>query len=202
MQGGVTVTTVAVGSHGILRQPDDAEHRHAHRAANTTSSTTPTRCRRFTSARPAASPGRWSTSRTRRSARGSRRSTKSCKGFDDTFPPVSGFVLTSVKENSLVDVILTSPRADRAGERDDPGRVDVRPGQGGRVHHRRRPALGERLDRLGRIRPLLQPDGPLVDAADAATRASSPSPPTCKAARRASSSRRSTRTMSFSTTRR
>jgi uncharacterized membrane protein/Mg-chelatase subunit ChlD len=31
------------------------------------------------------------------------------QGLGDSFPPVSGFVLTSVKENSLVDVILTSP---------------------------------------------------------------------------------------------
>jgi uncharacterized membrane protein/Mg-chelatase subunit ChlD len=31
------------------------------------------------------------------------------QGLGDTFPAVSGFVLTSVKENSLVDVILTSP---------------------------------------------------------------------------------------------
>lgn len=31
------------------------------------------------------------------------------QGLGDSFPPISGFVLTSVKENSLVDVILTSP---------------------------------------------------------------------------------------------
>lgn len=31
------------------------------------------------------------------------------RGMGDEFPPVSGFVLTSVKENSLVDVVLTSP---------------------------------------------------------------------------------------------
>jgi uncharacterized membrane protein len=31
------------------------------------------------------------------------------QGLDKTLPPVSGFVLTSVKENSLVDVILRSP---------------------------------------------------------------------------------------------
>ncbi len=31
------------------------------------------------------------------------------QGLGDAFPPVSGFVLTSVKENSLVDVVLTSP---------------------------------------------------------------------------------------------
>lgn len=31
------------------------------------------------------------------------------QGLGDSFPPVKGFVLTSVKENSLVDVILTSP---------------------------------------------------------------------------------------------
>ena len=31
------------------------------------------------------------------------------QGLGNTFPPMSGFVLTSVKENSLVDVILTSP---------------------------------------------------------------------------------------------
>ena len=59
----------------------------------------------------------------------------------DTFPPVSGFVLTSVKENSLVDVILTSPLPSRGAEFDDPGRVDVRPGQDSGLHHRRRPAL-------------------------------------------------------------
>lgn len=31
------------------------------------------------------------------------------QGLPDSFPPVSGFVLTTVKENSLVDVILRSP---------------------------------------------------------------------------------------------
>ena len=31
------------------------------------------------------------------------------QGLGDAFPAVSGFVLTSVKENSLVDVMLTSP---------------------------------------------------------------------------------------------
>ena len=31
------------------------------------------------------------------------------QGLGKTFPPISGFVLTSVKENSLVDVILRSP---------------------------------------------------------------------------------------------
>jgi uncharacterized membrane protein/Mg-chelatase subunit ChlD len=31
------------------------------------------------------------------------------QGLGETFPAVSGFVLTSVKENSLVDVVLTSP---------------------------------------------------------------------------------------------
>ena len=31
------------------------------------------------------------------------------QGLGDEFPPISGFVLTSVKENSLVDVVLTSP---------------------------------------------------------------------------------------------
>ena len=31
------------------------------------------------------------------------------QGLGDTFPEISGFVLTSVKENSLVDVVLTSP---------------------------------------------------------------------------------------------
>jgi uncharacterized membrane protein/Mg-chelatase subunit ChlD len=31
------------------------------------------------------------------------------RGLGNTFPPVSGFVLTSVKVNSLVDVVLTSP---------------------------------------------------------------------------------------------
>jgi hypothetical protein len=31
------------------------------------------------------------------------------QGFDEVFPPVNGFVLTSVKENPLVEVILRSP---------------------------------------------------------------------------------------------
>lgn len=31
------------------------------------------------------------------------------QGLGNQFPPISGFVLTSVKENSLVDVVLTSP---------------------------------------------------------------------------------------------
>lgn len=36
------------------------------------------------------------------------------QGLDGVFPPVSGFVLTSVKENSLVEVVLRSPRPSEA----------------------------------------------------------------------------------------
>ena len=88
------------------------------------------------------------------------------QGLEDTFPPVSGFVLTSVKENSLVEVILRSPLPTEAQNSTILAAWTYGLGKTRGVHDRRRPAVDHRLDRLGRVRSLLQPDGPLVDAAD------------------------------------
>ena len=87
--------------------------------------------------------------------------------------------------------------ADRPGQ-PGAGPLDLRPGPLGRVHLRRRPALGEDLARLAKLRRLLVAGDPLVDAAgrprqpDARTSAAS------KGGSR-SSSTRSTRTTSSST---
>ena len=88
------------------------------------------------------------------------------QGIREPLPPLRGFVMTTVKENPLVEVALLSPDPPRSRERDDPGQLDLRAGPHGGVHHRRRAPLGQRLDRLGELRQVLQPDDPLVDAAD------------------------------------
>ena len=62
----ITVTTVAVGSHGPAGSPTMQNIADADAAASITSSTTPTRCRRFFSGRRGGLPGRWCTSRSRR----------------------------------------------------------------------------------------------------------------------------------------
>ena len=107
-QGGVTVTTVAVGSHGpagsvtlqnianqlggkyyIVNNPNALPkifQREARRIARPL----------VYEPNPPISPGLV----TRHEI---------VQGLPDSFPPVSGFVLTTVKENSLVDVILRSP---------------------------------------------------------------------------------------------
>ncbi len=55
---GVTISTVAVGAHGPAESRLLSRHCGGGRAESTTRSTTPAACRGFSSARPAASPGR------------------------------------------------------------------------------------------------------------------------------------------------
>ncbi|MEX0612383.1 MAG: glutamine amidotransferase, partial [Pirellulales bacterium] len=107
-QGGVTVTTVAVGSHGILGSQvmrDIATQTggkyYEVRSANALPKIYQREARRIArplvyEPNPPVSPGVTSQH-------------EIVQGLADSFPPISGFVLTSVKENSLVDVILTSP---------------------------------------------------------------------------------------------
>ncbi|HEY3392146.1 MAG TPA: VWA domain-containing protein, partial [Lacipirellulaceae bacterium] len=108
VDGGVTVTTVAVGSHGILGS--QVMQNIAKRTkgkyyvvsnANALPKIYQREARRiarplFYEPNPAVSPRLVSQH-------------EIVQGLPDNFPLVSGFVLTSVKENSLVDVILTSP---------------------------------------------------------------------------------------------
>ena len=106
--GGVTVTTVAVGSHGILGS------REMRRIATFTGG-------KYYEVKNANALPKIYQREARRIARPlvfepnppvSPRITSQhemVQGLEDAFPPISGFVLTSVKENSLVDVILTSP---------------------------------------------------------------------------------------------
>jgi hypothetical protein len=108
VDGGITVTTVAVGSHGILGS------REMRKIAVTTGG-------KYYEVRNANALPKIYQREARRIARPlvfepnppvSPRITlqhEIVQGLDDSFPPISGFVLTSVKENSLVDVILTSP---------------------------------------------------------------------------------------------
>ena len=106
--GGVTVTTVAVGSHGPAGSP------------TLQNIATPTGGKYYVVNNANALPKIFQRE-ARRIARplvyepnppvSPRITTQHeiVQGLGDAFPPVSGFVLTSVKENSLVDVILTSP---------------------------------------------------------------------------------------------
>ena len=85
-------------------------------------------------------------------------------GLPADLPPISGLVLTSVKENELVEIPLTSPLP--TGQVNPaPGPLDLRPGPVGRLHLRRRPALDHALARLGELRRVLVAGHPLVDAA-------------------------------------
>jgi uncharacterized membrane protein/Mg-chelatase subunit ChlD len=105
--GGITVTTVAVGSHGILGS------REMRRIANYTGG-------KYYEVKNANALPKIYQREARRIARplvfepnppvspGIVTPTEMIQGLD-SFPPVSGFVLTSVKENSLVDVVLASP---------------------------------------------------------------------------------------------
>ncbi len=106
--GGVTVTTVAVGSHGPAGSPT------LQKIANQTGG------KYYVVNSPNALPKIF-----QREARRIARPLvfepnppvtpqltsqhEIVQGIGNAFPPVSGFVLTSVKENSLVDVVLTSP---------------------------------------------------------------------------------------------
>jgi uncharacterized membrane protein len=109
VQGGVTVTTVAVGSHGILGS--QVMQNIATRTkgkyyvvnnANALPKIYQREARRiarplFYEPNPPVSPRLVTPQH------------EIVRGLPNSFPLVSGFVLTSVKENSLVDVILTSP---------------------------------------------------------------------------------------------
>ena len=135
------------------------------------------------------------------SRRSSTATTKSCAASKAALPPISGFVLTTREGEPAgrSDPALAAARRSRRTRRSWP-RGPTALGKAVAFTTDAGSTLGHGVDRLGRVRQVLQPDGPLVDAARRATRASSPSPPTCETARRKSSSRRWTRTTSFSTT--
>jgi uncharacterized membrane protein/Mg-chelatase subunit ChlD len=106
-QGNITVTTVAVGSHGILGSREmrriatfTGGKYYEVKNANALPKIYQREARRI--ARPLVfepNPPVAPLVATRNEI---------IQGLDE-FPPISGFVLTSVKENSLVDVVLASP---------------------------------------------------------------------------------------------
>jgi uncharacterized membrane protein len=108
-QGGVTVTTVAVGSHGVLGSQimrsiaiQTGGKYYEVRSANALPKIYQREARRISrplvyEPTPPATPGITAEH-------------EIIRGLEASFPPVSGFVLTSVKENSLVDVLLASPQ--------------------------------------------------------------------------------------------
>src|SRR4029079_1413059 len=107
-QGGITVTTVAVGAHGpagstTLQNIATATGGKYYIVNN--SKALPKIFQR--EARRVARPLVYEAS----SAVSPQISTQNeiVQGLGGAFPPISGFVLTSVKENSLVDVVLRSP---------------------------------------------------------------------------------------------
>ena len=77
---------------------------------STTKSRVPRRCQRFTSAKPVASPVRWSSNVIPPSDPTSVSQHEMLQGIEGGVPPISGFVLTTVKQNPLVEVILQSPQ--------------------------------------------------------------------------------------------
>ncbi len=106
--GGITVTTVAVGAHGPAGSPTLQNiarqlggKYYVVNNANALPKIFQREARRIArplvyEPNPPVSPRVTSQS-------------EIIQGLGDAFPPVSGFVLTNVKENSLVDVVLTSP---------------------------------------------------------------------------------------------
>jgi uncharacterized membrane protein/Mg-chelatase subunit ChlD len=107
-QGGITVTSVAVGSHGILGS------REMRRIATVTGG-------KYYEVKNANALPKIYQREARRIARPLIKELNPSlspqltaeheivQGLGNEFPPISGFMLTTVKENSLVDVILTSP---------------------------------------------------------------------------------------------
>ena len=102
-------------------------------------------CRGSIRRRPAASSGRWSSSVTagfrpqiKISARNDARASRA------RLPPITGYVLTTPKENPLVEISLVSPVPAGRGEQHDPGQLDLWAGQGRGLYDRRRQALGQR----------------------------------------------------------
>jgi len=107
-QGGITVTTVAVGSHGpagsaTLQNIATAlgGKYYVVNNANALPKIFQREARRI--ARPLVYEPKPPVSPRITSQQ------EIVQGLGDSFPPIKGFVLTSIKENSLVDVILTSP---------------------------------------------------------------------------------------------
>ena len=88
------------------------------------------------------------------------------QGLDNAFPPVSGFVLTTVKENSLVDVILRSPLPTEPENSTLLATWTYGLGKAVAFTTDAGQRWAVAVDRLGPVRPVLQPDGPLVDAAN------------------------------------
>ena len=84
-------------------------------------------------------------------------------GLGGEVPPISGMVLTSVKENELVEVPIVSPLP--AGQVNPLlAHWDVWARSVGRVHVRRRPPLGQGVAGLAELRGLLDAGRPVVDA--------------------------------------
>ena len=71
------------------------------------------------------------------------------QGIEHPLPPITGFVLTTSKNNPLVEIVARFAAAGRYGQQHDPGELDLRAGQSRGLYDRRRQALGHGLDRLG-----------------------------------------------------
>ena len=148
-QGGVTVTTVAVGSHGILPAAATMQNiatrtggkYYVVNNANALPKIYQREARRI--ARPLVYEPNPPVSPQITTQH------EIVQGLGDTFPPISGFVLTSVKENSLVDVILTSPLPTEPQNATILAAWTYGLGKVGRVHDRCRPALGHAIGPAG-----------------------------------------------------
>ncbi len=83
----------------------------------------------------------------------------------DSLPPLRGFVMTSVKENPLVETSLISPYPVNVENATLLSAWQYGLGRVAGFHQRRRTPLGRRLDLLGRLRQILHAARPLGHAA-------------------------------------
>ena len=160
----VTISTVAVGRTRAGREPEPGQHRPADRRQILRGEQSQRPAADLSARGPPRRPPAGLRDRAGLSACRSNRRTRSLSGID-ALPPITGFVLTSRKENPLVETVLVSPKPAGEEQRHDPGRLALRAGQGGGLHHRRRRPLDQELARPAGLRQALRPDGPLGDAA-------------------------------------
>ncbi len=82
----------------------------------------------------------------------------------EALPPITGYVLTTRKQNPLGRSLRDRPRARTGRQPHAPGKLDLRPGANRRPHHRRHDALERRTGWAGPSTPSCLANHPLVDA--------------------------------------
>ena len=173
------ITTVAIGTHGPADSTPTAKRSPTQPAASITRSPIPRRCRGSIKRRPAAWPGRWSSS--------------AKAGFQPQIA-LSARDAAGHRQVAAADHRLRADHASRrirwskcrssrpcpAGkdEQHDPGRLDLGLGKAVAFTTDAGSAGPRSWTDWDNYDKFFEPDGPLVDAAGRRARASSPSPPT------------------------